>query len=119
MPPPTKGQKQAKQQCASSSRHFDNGLIEDVLKVFLDPDYVLSSDAESEVDSESNFNGALSFSLIDSDIAEVSDNESKLDDEVATEIVANTTGEKWKTRENLLETLIEFEAEETVDYAEG
>ncbi|KAG1843738.1 hypothetical protein C8R48DRAFT_780576 [Suillus tomentosus] len=47
MPPPTKRQKQAKQQYASSSRCFDNGLIEDVFEVFLDPDYVPVSDAES------------------------------------------------------------------------
>ncbi|KAG1898869.1 uncharacterized protein F5891DRAFT_1190358 [Suillus fuscotomentosus] len=59
MPPPTKRQKQAKQQYASSSRCFDNGLIKDVFEVFLDPDYVPVSDAESEADSESDFNGAL------------------------------------------------------------
>ncbi|KAG2743880.1 hypothetical protein P692DRAFT_20895795 [Suillus brevipes Sb2] len=99
MPPPTKRQKQAKQQYASSSRCFDNGLIEDVFEVFLDPDYVPVSDAESEADSESDFNGALSFSLIDGNIGEVSDNESESDDEAAMEIVV--------------------EAEETVDYAEG
>ncbi|KAG1885935.1 uncharacterized protein F5891DRAFT_1084862 [Suillus fuscotomentosus] len=99
MPPPTKRQKQAKQQYASSSRCFDNGLIEDVFEVFLDPDYVPVSDAESEADSESDFNGALSFSLIDGNIGEVSDNESELDDEAAMEIVVK--------------------AEETVDYAEG
>ncbi|KAG2033894.1 hypothetical protein BDR03DRAFT_1094091 [Suillus americanus] len=99
MPPPTKRQKQAKQQYASSSRCFDNGLIEDVFEVFLDPDYVPASDAESEADSESDFNGALSFSLIDGNIGEVSDNESESDDEAAMEIVV--------------------EAEETVDYAEG
>jgi hypothetical protein len=83
MPPPTERQKQAKQR-ASSSRWFDNGLIEDVLEVSLDPDYVPLSDLESEVDSESNFNGALSFSLIDNDITEASDNKSKSNDEVAT-----------------------------------
>ncbi|KAG1794945.1 hypothetical protein EV424DRAFT_1353732 [Suillus variegatus] len=119
MPPPTKRQKQAKQQHASSSRCFDNGLIEDVLEVFLDPDYVPVSDAESEADSESNFNGALSFSLIDGNIGDASDNESESDDEAAMEIVVHATGEKRKSREDLLETLAEFEAEETVDYAEG
>ncbi|KAG1828908.1 hypothetical protein EV424DRAFT_1344449 [Suillus variegatus] len=119
MPPPTKRQKQAKQQHASSLRCFDNGLIEDVLEVFLDPDYVPVSDAESEADSESNFNGALSFSLIDGNIGDASDNESESDDEAAMEIVVHATGEKRKSREDLLETLAEFEAEETVDYAEG
>jgi hypothetical protein len=49
MPPPTERQKQAKQH-ASSSRWFDNRLIEDVLEVSLDPDYVPLSDLESEVD---------------------------------------------------------------------
>ncbi|KAG1854906.1 hypothetical protein F4604DRAFT_1685912 [Suillus subluteus] len=119
MPPPTKRQKQAMQQYASSSRRFDNGLIEDVLEVFLDPDYVSVSDAKSEADSESKFNGALSFSLIDGNIGEASDNKSESDDEAAMEIVVHATGEKWKSREDLLETLAEFEAEETVDYAEG
>jgi hypothetical protein len=119
MPPPTKRQKQAKQQYASSSRCFDSELIEDVLEVFLDPDCVPVSDAESEADSESNFNGALSFSLIDDNIGEASDNKSELDDEAAMEIVVHATGEKRKSREDLLETLAEFEAEETVNYAEG
>ncbi|KAG1882691.1 hypothetical protein F4604DRAFT_1678201 [Suillus subluteus] len=118
MPPPTKRQKQAKQQYASSLRHFDNGLMEDVLEVFLDPDYVPVSDAKSEADSESNFNGALSFSLIDGDIAKASDNESMSDDEAAMEVVVHAMGEKRKSREDLLDTLAGFEAEETVDYAE-
>ncbi|KIK40792.1 hypothetical protein CY34DRAFT_107603 [Suillus luteus UH-Slu-Lm8-n1] len=119
MPPSTKRQKQAKQQYASSSRCFDNGLIEDVLEVFLDSDYVPVSDNESEADSKSNFNGELSLSLIDGNIGEASDNESESDDEAAMEIVVYATGEKQKDREDLLETLAEFEAEETVDYAEG
>lgn len=89
------------------------------MEVFLDPDYVPVSDAESEADSESNFNGALSFSLIDGNIGDASDNESESDDEAAMEIVVHATGEKRKSREDLLETLAEFEAEETVDYAEG
>jgi len=54
MPPLTKWQKQAKQQRASSAKCFNNALIEDLLEVYLDPDYLPETNGESDTDSNSD-----------------------------------------------------------------
>lgn len=118
-----KRQKQAKQQCASSAKYFNNALIEDLLEVYLDTHYLPETNGESDTDTNSldsdSDSGTLSFSLID-EVEEVSDDdlESISDCEASVETVVNITGEKWKEREDILSTLAEFEVEETVDYAE-
>jgi len=50
MPPLTKRQKQAKRQHASSAKYFNNALIEDLLEVYLDPDYLPEIDGKSDTD---------------------------------------------------------------------
>ena len=121
MPPLTKRQKQAKQQRASSAKCFSNALIEDLLEVYLDPDYLPETDGKSDTDSNSSDSDSrtLSFSLID-EVEEVSDgnSESTSDCEASMETMVNITGEKRKEREDILDILAAFEAEETVDFAE-
>ncbi|KAF8836952.1 hypothetical protein BDN67DRAFT_973539, partial [Paxillus ammoniavirescens] len=64
-------QKQARCQRASSNKYFNNGLIEDLLEVSIDPDHQHNTESEGESDCDSIndlFDGALSFSLIDGEV---------------------------------------------------
>ncbi|KAF9225672.1 hypothetical protein BS17DRAFT_807259 [Gyrodon lividus] len=46
-------QKQAWCQRASSNKYFNNGLIEDLLEVFMDPDYQHNTESKGESDCDS------------------------------------------------------------------
>ncbi|KAF8526566.1 hypothetical protein BU17DRAFT_62059 [Hysterangium stoloniferum] len=105
MAPPTRRQKHAKSQWTHGAKCFNNGLIEDLLDIVLDPDYEPNdgSDSEDEVHFETHI-GGMSFSLMD-------------DSEVEEESVdGDKSGKKrnhWHEGD-----LDEFVAEETVDYTE-
>jgi len=71
MPPPTKRQKQAKQQCASGIKYFDNGLVQDLLDIAVDPDYQLDGQDESETtDSDHSTVDGMSFNFFDFNLPE-------------------------------------------------
>lgn len=113
MPPPTKRQKQAKQQRTSGLRSFHNGLVEDLLEITMDPDYQLDSqDANS--DNEDSFAvGDMSFSLLDCNIEDELEQCSDKSDSV--DIVCVGEKRKCSNDKGILE---EFEAEDAPDYAE-
>ena len=70
---PTKWRQQAKSQRASGAKVFDNGFINDLLEVTLDPDYHPDVSSDSEVDSDTHSLKDMTFSLMDmSDIDEES-----------------------------------------------
>lgn len=104
MPPPTKRQKQAKQQRTSGSKSFHNGLVEDLLEITMDLNYQLDSQDDSD-DEDSSTVGDMLFSLLDCNIEDESDS----DDIVC---VGERKGGNDKG------TLEEFEAEDAPDYAE-
>jgi len=112
MPPLTKRQKQAKRQCTSGTKYFDNGLVDDLLDLTLDPNY-------QPLDSEDDFDAtdsdcSMSFSLLDCNVQESDGSESDhwSSDESGSDIC---TGEKRKHQEDIL---TEFEIEATPDYVE-
>ena len=117
MPPPTKRQKQARQQRASGAKCFHDGLVEDLLEMAMDPNYYQldRQDANSDEDNkeDSSTVGDMSFSLFDCTVegeSEPCSEESDID------IIC--TGEKRKGCNDLEGVLEEFGAEDAPDYME-
>jgi hypothetical protein len=71
MPPAAKKARQAKQQWASGSKHFESGMIEDLLELPVDPTFIPDI---SENDQNEDVND-WAFSLLDrpAEITEISD----------------------------------------------
>ena len=78
MPPPTKKQKQAKQQHASRGKYFHNGLVEDLLDITIDPNYQPNEEDISKTDSDSSTVLDMAFCLIDHDIGDESESSQML-----------------------------------------
>lgn len=112
MPPPTKKQKQAKQQRASGGKYFHNGLVEDMLDITIDPNYQPNQKDDSETDSDSSTVVDMAFCLIDHDIGDESESSEGSDDEVI------CIGEKRKIDDDQKEVLDELETQDSLDYME-
>ncbi|KAI6138245.1 hypothetical protein BKA82DRAFT_28230 [Pisolithus tinctorius] len=99
MPPLTKKQKQARQQQASGTKYFDNGLVEDLLDISLDPSYEPDSGLQDDwdaTDSDCSIVNNMSFSLLDCNVQE-----------------SDGSGE-CKAQDDI----VKFKAEDTLDYVE-
>ncbi|KIO02003.1 hypothetical protein M404DRAFT_28230 [Pisolithus tinctorius Marx 270] len=99
MPPLTKKQKQARQQQASGTKYFDNGLVEDLLDISLDPSYEPDSGLQDDwdaTDSDCSIVNDMSFSLLDCNVQE-----------------SDGSGE-CKAQDDI----VKFKAEDTLDYVE-
>jgi len=114
MPPPTKKQKKAKQQCVSGGKYFHNGLVEDLLDITIDPNYQSNEEDYSETDSEGSSTVMdMAFCLIDHDIGDELESSECSDDEVV------CTGEKRKTDGDWQEEVLdELETQGSLDYVE-
>ena len=116
-----KQQQQAKSQRASRAKVFDNGFIEDLLKVTLDPNYHPDVSSDSEVDLDTHSLKDMTFSLIDaSNIDEESamsdDSDLYGDEETDTDLTC--IGEKRKVAEDFNDNTTQLTSRETVDYVE-
>ncbi|KAI6138250.1 hypothetical protein BKA82DRAFT_4021275 [Pisolithus tinctorius] len=99
MPPLMKKQKQARQQQASGTKYFDNGLVEDLLDISLDPSYEPDSGLQDDwdaTDSDCSIVNDMSFSLLDCNVQE-----------------SDGSGE-CKAQDDI----VKFKAEDTLDYVE-
>lgn len=119
---PTKRQQQAKSQRSSRAKVFDNGFIEDLLEVTLDPNYHPDVSSDSEVDSDTHSLKDMTFSLMDaSDIDEesvMSDNSSLYGEDEADTNDLTCIGEKRKIAEDFNDAITQLKSGETVDYVE-
>ena len=120
---PTKQQRQAKLQRASSAKAFDNGFVENLLEIALDPDYQPESDTEDRSNADLPETNEMSFCLMDDidskDGADDTD-EDNLESEVDPEITCIGVSKRRRMGNDELEdALAQFEAaEETDDYVE-
>ncbi|KAF9223012.1 hypothetical protein BS17DRAFT_767390 [Gyrodon lividus] len=119
MPPLTKKQKQAKHQRASGTKYFNNGLIEDLLDIALDPDYQ-PNDKDDASDSDTPSVEVMAFSLMDDVHSTIGSVDSTDSDESLEELDDETIciGEKQKGQDDFEEAPTVFEAEEPSDYVE-
>ena len=86
MPPPMKRAKQAKQQCSSGSKNFDHGLIDDLLQLSTDPNFIPDI-SDSDLDPENlNEGHAWSFSLLDESNIQVGDEPGQSDSDEVVEV---------------------------------
>jgi len=120
---PTKQQQQAKSQRASGAKVFDNGFINDLFEVTLDPNYHPDVSSDSEVDLDIHSLKDMTFSLMDmSDIDKesvISDDSSLYGDEGSDTDLA-CIGEKRKVADDFNDKALptQFKTTETVDYVE-